>query len=197
MTEASAVAMRRSALWVMLAAFAAACALVSVLFVTQADAQENGGSSPSVDADSETDDAESHDEKSCDGRLGKGGRHFLGRKGMAEHLDQMAELIGVEADALREALKSGQSLADVAAENGVDPQVLIDAIVESIEDKIDKMLEEGRIDADKADEMRADAESTATKIVNRTLADHDGKHKGRRGHWSKGLEETVGADAVT
>lgn len=199
MTQASAATARRSALWAMLAAFAAVCALVSVLFVTQADAQEDGDSSPSVEADSgdSGDDADSADEKSCDGRLGKGGRHFLGRKGLADRLDRMAELVGVEADALKEALKSGRSLADVAVENGVDPQVLIDAVAESIEDKADEMLEEGRIDAEKAAEMRAGAESTAAKIVNRTLPDDGGKHKGRRGHWSKESKEVAGSDAVT
>jgi len=38
-------------------------------------------------------------------------------------------VIGVTADDLKAALQSGQSIADVATANGVDPQTVIDALV--------------------------------------------------------------------
>lgn len=38
-------------------------------------------------------------------------------------------MIGVTADDLKTALQSGQSIADVATANGVDPQDVIDALV--------------------------------------------------------------------
>lgn len=61
-----------------------------------------------------------------------GGRHERqGRR--AEHrqasLETAASVIGVTADELKTALQSGQSIADVATANGVDPQAVIDALV--------------------------------------------------------------------
>lgn len=57
---------------------------------------------------------------------GAGGRHG-GRLGKA--LDTAATAIGVTVDELKTALQSGQSIADVATANGVDPQAVIDALV--------------------------------------------------------------------
>ena len=44
-------------------------------------------------------------------------------------LEAAASVIGVTTDELKAALQSGQSIADVAAGNGVDPQAVIDALV--------------------------------------------------------------------
>jgi hypothetical protein len=57
------------------------------------------------------------------GRGGRGGRH------LGEALDTAASVIGVTADELKTALQSGESIADVATANGVDPQTVIDALV--------------------------------------------------------------------
>jgi len=62
----------------------------------------------------------------------RGGREERqGRR--AEHRQQSlataASVIGVTADELKTALQSGQSIADVATANGVDPQAVIDALV--------------------------------------------------------------------
>ena len=46
-----------------------------------------------------------------------------GRRGRSgQRLSLAAEVIGIEADELRSALQDGQSLADVAEDNGVDSQ---------------------------------------------------------------------------
>jgi hypothetical protein len=57
------------------------------------------------------------------GRGGRGGRH------LGEALDTAASAIGVTADELKTALQNGESIADVATANGVDPQTVIDALV--------------------------------------------------------------------
>ena len=44
-------------------------------------------------------------------------------------LETAASVIGVTADELKAALQGGQSIADVATANGVDPQTVIDALV--------------------------------------------------------------------
>lgn len=60
------------------------------------------------------------------GREGRGGRRGPAR---GAHLETAASVIGVTADDLKTALQSGQSIADVATANGVDPQEVIDALV--------------------------------------------------------------------
>lgn len=54
---------------------------------------------------------------------------FRFRAGPGGHLDEIAELIGIEPEALRSALAEGQSIADVAEANGVDPDTIVDALV--------------------------------------------------------------------
>ena len=58
------------------------------------------------------------------GREGRGPGHARGA-----HLETAASVIGVTADDLKTALQNGQSIADVATANGVDPQAVIDALV--------------------------------------------------------------------
>jgi len=60
------------------------------------------------------------------GRQERQGRRAEHRQ---ESLATAASVIGVTADELKTALQSGQSIADVATANGVDPQAVIDALV--------------------------------------------------------------------
>ena len=177
MTEAAAATSSRSARWLIVATIATACALGAVLLAARADAAETpcSGDSHSSETSAGTD---TDDEESCEWRHGDGARHFRGRRGLANNADAMAGLIGIETDALREALRSGQSLADVATENGVDPQTLVDAIAESITERVDARLEEGRIDAERAEKIRSGAPAIAENIVNR---EHSAEGKAREG----------------
>ncbi|MFT5201479.1 MAG: hypothetical protein ACI9C1_000855 [Candidatus Aldehydirespiratoraceae bacterium] len=88
---------------------------------------------------------------------------------------EIAELLGLDQADLREAITGGQSLADIAADQGVDTQDLIDAIVDNAEERVNGGLESGRIDQEKADEILAGAADRAESIVN-------GDFEGRPGH---------------
>jgi len=127
-------------------------------------------------------------------------RAELGQRGPRGHRGaplggaDLAEILGLEQDALREAVMGGQSLADIAAEQGVDTQDLVDAIVAATEERVNGAVESGRIDEDKADEIIAGAEERAERIVN-------GEFEGRRGpggpggHDGPGEHDGVGPDA--
>lgn len=52
-------------------------------------------------------------------------------------LQTVAEVIGVPVDELRAALADGQSIADVAEANGVDPQAVVDALVAEATARLD------------------------------------------------------------
>lgn len=78
----------------------------------------------------------------------------------------IAETLGLEQDELREALGSGQSLAEIAEAQGVDPQTLVDAIVAATEERVNGAVENGRIDQDRADEILANAAERADDAIN-------------------------------
>ncbi|HSL26975.1 MAG TPA: hypothetical protein VLA54_11895 [Acidimicrobiia bacterium] len=98
------------------------------------------------------------------------GRHFLGR-GMAwAGLNEIAAVIGVDLTDLTEALRDGQSIADVATTNGVDPEDVIDALVQAHQDRLDQAVGAGRITAEEAGDRAARARSHITDLVNGEFA---------------------------
>lgn len=79
----------------------------------------------------------------------------------------VAEVLGMEQSELGDALRSGQSLAAVAAANGVDVQDVIDAIVDATGERVAEAVENGRIDQERADEILGNAEDRAAEMVER------------------------------
>lgn len=96
-----------------------------------------------------------------DGR--RGGKGFPGR-GVGS--DAVVEALGIDADTLRDELRAGSSLADIAAENGVDVQVVIDAMVAAASERIDTAVENERLTEDEAAEKLADLTERITDVVN-------------------------------
>ncbi len=64
-------------------------------------------------------------------------------------LDVAAEALGLDEDALWDALRDGNSIADVATEQGVHLQVVQDALVSEATERIDAALADGRIGEDR------------------------------------------------
>lgn len=201
--------------WILVGALASVVVLLGALLLApSADAAEGDtavvapvDSGTADSAEVESDDSNLGDSEECPGHHRKHRWHHMAHGASGEESGQMAELIGIEPDALREALQSGQSLADVAVANGVELQTLIDAIAAGIQDRVDAAFDAGRIDAEKAEQLRADAFDIAERIVNheptklamghslrneRTVdgAAHDHGH--RRGGWGR-----LGAFATT
>ena len=81
-----------------------------------------------------------------------------GPRGMRHlHLDAIADALGVTADELRTALQGGQTIAEVAAAEGVDLQTVVDAVVAELEARLTERVEAGDITQERADEMIARA----------------------------------------
>lgn len=93
------------------------------------------------------------------GRFGRGGKH----------LDLIAETIGIEADDLRAALEDGQTIGEVAADNGVDASVVVDALVAEMETKLDEAVTDGRLTEEQAAERLAGAADRAQALVDGEL----------------------------
>lgn len=94
-----------------------------------------------------------------DGRGPHGGMHRL-------DLSVAAKTIGVSDDDLRSALRSGQSVADVANAHGVDPQTVIDALVADAQQHLADDVSSGRLTQDQADQISADLATHITDAVN-------------------------------
>ena len=82
-------------------------------------------------------------------------------------LDVISTTIGITEAELRQELRDGQTIAEVAEANGVSAQTVIDAMVEAINARADEALAAGNIDEERAAEIKADALERATEIVNK------------------------------
>ncbi len=82
-------------------------------------------------------------------------------------LDVVSTTIGITEAELREALRGGQTIAEVAEANGVSAQTVIDAIVAAVTTRVDEALAAGNIDEARAAQVKENAVARATEIVNK------------------------------
>ena len=79
---------------------------------------------------------------------------------------EVADVIGVDVDVLHEWIRGGGTLAEVAEQNGVSIDAVVAVLVEHQNERIDEAVASGRIDADEADEKRAEVTERVTTRVN-------------------------------
>jgi uncharacterized protein YidB (DUF937 family) len=113
------------------------------------------------------------------------------RKGLAD----VADAIGISTDDLCAALRDGQTLAEVAEANGVDPQRVVDVLVESGTARLDAAVAAGRIDQATADEREASLPERAADLVNGEL-ERDARRHPRRSAALRATAEAIGIDAA-
>jgi hypothetical protein len=100
-------------------------------------------------------------------------------------LEVAAKAIGISVDDLRTALDSGKTIADVANDNKVDPQTVIDALVADASARIDQAVKDGKLDQARADEEKAELPARVKDFVNgvrpeRGFGGPGGHHHGPR-----------------
>ena len=92
--------------------------------------------------------------------------HRGGHRGGGFDLSAAATALGMTEDELRTALETdGTTLADVAGEQGVEVDALVDALVTAQQERIAAAVEDGRITQEQADERLADLEERVTERV--------------------------------
>ena len=101
-----------------------------------------------------------------------------GKRGRGERLSGLAELVGTDAQSLREALKDGRTLAEVAVSNGVEVEAVIEALVAMANERIDEAVAAGKLTDAEAEEKRAELETRIASFVN----------EGKDGDWRGGRE---------
>jgi len=79
--------------------------------------------------------------------------------------EAVQELLGLSPEELREQLRDGATLGDIATAQGIDPQDVVDAIVAEMAERVDAAVADGKLDADAAAERLAEAEQRVSDRV--------------------------------
>lgn len=86
-----------------------------------------------------------------------------------------ADQLGISLDELFEKLEEGKSIAEMAQENNIDPQQIVDAIEEQNAKWLDEMVASGKISAEDAAEIGTELSAGAVEIVNGNESVHFGE----------------------
>ena len=126
----------------------------------------------------------------CGGRGGRGGPR-------GEHLEVVAEALGMTGDEVREAVSGGQTIAELAEAQGVPLQDVADALVAAETERLQQAVEDGRLTQEEADEKLARMEEN---ILERLESGERGPggpggHGGQRGEHLDVVAETLGMTA--
>ena len=156
----------------------------SSITVTDADAEGAPDDLGPTGLQATTDDTEAGSgDAARDGGCGDGVRSS----------EAVAEALGLTADELQTARAAGQSLADIAAAQGVSTDTVVGAIVDGIEAHLADEVAEGDLTQAEADERLAAAEERATEKVDATPG--EGAAQGLRGNGGRRGPATASADA--
>jgi lipoate-protein ligase A len=96
-------------------------------------------------------------------------------------LDAAAQALNLSVDDLRSQLRDGKTLAQVAQDQNVDVQRVIDAMVADATARIDQKVQEGELTAEEANERKANLEERVTRLVN-----EGPRERGERGDRGEG-----------
>lgn len=119
------------------------------------------------------------------GMEGMGG--FMGRPGRGmggggvNLISVAADALGMSQDDLLAALQEGQTISDIASEQGVDPQTIADAYLAQLTENLNQAVEEGRLTQNQADWMLQQEQERLPDQLSATWEDHalGGPHGGR------------------
>ena len=96
----------------------------------------------------------------------------------AERIAVLTDALGVGEDVLQTAREAGQNIADVAADQGVAVQTVVDAIVESKTALIQEHVVTGDLTQEEANERIAGLRERVTERVNATPGERRGEGRG-------------------
>ena len=91
-------------------------------------------------------------------------------------LSVVAGSLGLSEDEVRTALQDGETIAEVAGEEGVDVQAVVNAIVAAHREHLDAEVADGDLTREQADEMLTLAEERAGALVNGKMPAFGGRH---------------------
>ena len=78
----------------------------------------------------------------------------------------LAGLLGIDVDTLRTELRSGKTIAEIATDQGVEVQTVIDALVAEAQSHLELSVDNGRLTQEEADAKLAELTERITERVN-------------------------------
>ena len=94
----------------------------------------------------------------------------------------LAELVGTDVDGLKNALREGRTLAEIAEANGVEAQHVIDALVLRANERIDAAVESGKLPEEEAEAKKSEAATRIEDLVNNSF-DRERSRGWGKGRW--------------
>lgn len=88
----------------------------------------------------------------------------------------ITDTIHIDRKTLRSGLAAGQTIAQIATDHGVQPQTVIDALVNAAKTKLDTAVAAGRIKPERAATIEAKLPDRIAKLVNTWHPKHLGRH---------------------
>ncbi|HJN93018.1 MAG TPA: hypothetical protein QGF05_09890 [Dehalococcoidia bacterium] len=119
-----------------------------------------------------------------------------GRPNQGQQLNLVADLLGLEPGDVASTLAQGGTLADAATAAGVDPDVIVDAIVAASTDRVEQGVENGILTDEQAAEILSQSADRATTFVYEAhpgVGEHEGQRQHREGR--RGPGKLIGAAA--
>jgi transposase-like protein len=104
------------------------------------------------------------------GAAGPGGPGGKGHGAYRTAAQTAATTIGVTPEDLRNQVRSGKTIAQVATDHGVDPNTVVNAIVTAVTQQIDQKAAAGTIDSSRAEQAKQKLPNFANRFVNETKA---------------------------
>lgn len=109
-----------------------------------------------------------------------------------------ADQLGLTVDELRAALQGGQSIADLAAEQGVETQAIVDAYVAELTEALAQRVTDGKLTQEQMDAALAQAAEQATERLNGAWPEMGRPDMGRMGRgMGRGGMRGLAPDAQT
>lgn len=114
-------------------------------------------------------------------RMGHGGFD-----GLRESAQAVADALGMSVEELTTALRDGSSLNDLATEKGVDPTTISQILIDAANARIDEAVTDGKLDQEKADELKAGIADNIGKVMDGSLKGLGGFGHGPGGRGAPG-----------
>jgi len=87
---------------------------------------------------------------------------FMGHFG----LDTIADKLNLSLEGLRDSLAAGSTLAEIAEDQGVDTDILVDALLADLDEKLETLVADERLTQERADEIREGSAAMVDSMIN-------------------------------
>lgn len=116
----------------------------------------------------------------------------------AERKEAIAGILGITVEELEAGREDGQTLAELAEANGVDRDTLVSSMVELAEARIDEAVADGKIDEEKAAELREGLAEKVESKIDRVKGEGRGdSDRGNRGEGRSRSDRSTNDDSNT